>query len=91
MWYRKFLYHIPKAKYAPPTCEQLNITTNERGIFHIVIDNGCINLHGLDEVGLTREKLIKKLNAAKKTPADVYLMMISDGGEERIIYKKETI
>ena len=52
---------------------------------------GCINLHGLDEVGLTREKLIKKLSASGKTPADVYLMMISDNGEERIIYKKETI
>ena len=82
---------IPKTKYATPTCEQLSVVSEERGIFHIVIDNGCINLHGLDEVGLTRDKLIKKLSALKKTPADVYLMMISDNGEERIIYKKEPI
>ena len=82
---------IPKAKYNTPTCEQLKVSADEQGIFHIVIDNGCINLHGLDEVGLTRDGLIKKLSAARKSPADVYLMMISDGGEERIIYKKDTI
>ena len=82
---------IPKAKYGAPTCEQLQIKTNESGIFHIVIDNGCINLHGLDEVGITRDGLIKKLARLKRTPSDVYLMMINDRGEERIIYKKETI
>ena len=82
---------IPKAKYSVPTCEQSGIQVDEQGIFHIVIDNGTVNLHGLDEVGMTRDALIKKLAKDKKTPRDVYLMMISDYGEERIIYKKETI
>lgn len=82
---------IPKAKYSLPSCDQMNIPTKERGIFHIIIDNGCINLHGLDEVGLTEDELISRLKKTKKAPADVYLMMISDSGEERIIYKKETL
>ena len=82
---------IPKARYAQPTNNDAGIQVKERGIFHIVIDNGCINLHGLDEVSLTREALIKKLGKVGKAPDDVYLMMISDYGEERIIYKKETL
>lgn len=82
---------IPKAQYSQPTNKDAGIQVKERGIFHIVIDNGCINLHGLDEVSLTRDALIKKLDKLGKTPSDVYLMMISDYGDERIIYKKETL
>lgn len=82
---------IPKAQYAQPTNKDAGIQVKERGIFHIVIDNGCINLHGLDEVNLTREALMKKLSKINKSPDDVYLMMISDYGDERIIYKKETL
>ena len=82
---------IPKVRYAQPTNNDAGIQVKERGIFHIVIDNGCINLHGLDEVSLTRDALIKKLDKLGKTPSDVYLMMISDYGDERIIYKKETL
>ncbi len=80
---------IPKAKYNVPTCEQLNIKADEQGIFHIIIDNGMLNSHGLFEVGLGKGQIEHKLKKHGLGINDVYLMMISDGGEERIISKKE--
>ena len=79
----------PKAKASVPTCEQLNVKTKEEGIFHIIIDNGTVNAHGLSEVSLTREQLTHKLEKKGLRASDVYLMMIGDTGEERIISKKE--
>lgn len=80
---------VPKAKANIPTCEQLNIKVKENGIFHIIIDNGAVNTHGLSEVSLTREQLTHKLEKKGLRTSDVYLMMIGDAGEERIIRKKE--
>ena len=80
---------IPKAERNVPTCEQLGIKVNENGVFHIVIDNGILNKHGVREVGLTQEKLEKKLLAKKLQISDIYLMMVSDAGEERIIKRKD--
>ncbi len=80
---------IPKAKYNVPTCEQMNIKADEQGIFHIIIDNGVLNSHGLLEVGLNKGQIEHKLKKYSLGINDVYLMMISDGGEERLISKKE--
>ena len=82
---------IPKAKYAQPTVKDLQLKAEEPGIYHIVIDNGTVNRHGLSEVGLTRGQLDAKLRKSGHSESDVYLMMISDAGEERIILKKETL
>ncbi len=80
---------IPKARRNVPTCEDLQIKVKENGIFHIVIDNGTVNTHGLFEVGLTEAQLTHKLKAKDTRAKDVYLMMISDSGEERIIKKED--
>ena len=80
---------VPKAKTKPPSCEQMNIKTKESGIFHIVIDNGTPNKHGLCEVGLSIQQLEHKLKKQQKSIKDIHLMMISDLGEERIICKEE--
>ncbi len=80
---------IPKAKYNVPTCEQMNVKADEQGLFHIIIDNGVLNSHGLLEVGLGKGQIEHKLKKYELGISDVYLMMISDGGEERIISKKE--
>lgn len=79
---------VPKAKYELPDCEQLQVKTQEKGIFHMIVDNGTVNTHGLSEVGLTKgdlEDLLKKKGCNVK---DIYLMMINDQGEERIIAKE---
>lgn len=80
---------IPKAKNELPTCEQLNVKPMDRGIFHIIIDNGILNAHGLSEVGLNQAQIERKLSKRGEEIGDIYLMMISDLGEERIISKKE--
>jgi len=80
---------IPRAKANIPTCQQLNVKTVERGIFHIVIDNGTVNNYGLSEVGLSKAQLIHKLQKQGKRIGDIYLMMIDDIGNERIISKED--
>lgn len=80
---------IPKARFNTPTCEQLNIKAKETGIYHIIIDNGAVNAHGLSEVSLTKEQLRHKLSKKGLQANEIYLMMIGDDGEERIITKKE--
>ena len=85
------LFRSPKAKYAQPTVKDLQLKAVESGIYHIVIDNGTVNRHGLSEVGLTQGQLDAKLRKVGSSISEVYLMMISDSGEERIILKKETL
>lgn len=82
---------IPKAAHKVPDCTQLQIKCKENGIFHIVIDNGVINKHGLSEVNLTIEQLEYKLKKESVCAHDVYLMMVSDAGEERLILKREAL
>jgi hypothetical protein len=55
----------------------------------MVIDNGTVNTHGLSEVGLTRGQLDRTLKKRGCTVKDIYLMMINDCGEERIIVKED--
>ena len=80
---------IPKQKHTPPTCEQLNVKTQECSIFHIIIDNGVPNAHGLEQSGLSLAQLEHKLQLKGHRVADVYLMMVNGLGEERLITKKE--
>ena len=79
---------VPKARYELPDCEQLQVKTHEKGIFHMIVDNGTINTHGLSEVGLTKGELEDLLNKKGCNIKDIYLMMINDQGEERIIAKE---
>ncbi len=81
---------IPYPDALPPTCKQLNIKTANSGIYHIVVDNGCPNSYGLSLVGLSKKQLERKFRLQGKTVSDVYLMLVNDVGEERIIYKEDT-
>lgn len=78
---------IQKAPYKTPTAEQLNISCEESGLFHIIIERGRINKHGLEEIGYTKEKLVRRLSKQSISPKDVYLMMINDADDMRIILK----
>lgn len=81
---------IPRPEAATPTCKQLNIKTHDSGIYHIIVDNGCANSYGMSLVGLSRKQLEQKFQLKGKTVSDVYLMLVNDAGEERIIYKEDT-
>ena len=78
---------IPRARYKPICPSDVGIDVKERGLFHIIIEHGKINAHGLNEVGYTEEKLTSMLSHLNYSPKDIYLMMINDAQEIRIIPK----
>ena len=78
---------IQKAPYKTPTVKQLNLPFSESGLFHIIIERGKINKHGLEEIGYSKEKLIQRLSKRGLSPKEIYLMMINDADEMRIILK----
>lgn len=80
---------IPQAAYRPPTAKQMNIQVDDPGLYHIMIDKGVINNHNLSECHLTKKELLKTLSAKQIRAKDIYLMMMSDTGESKIILKKD--
>lgn len=80
---------IPKPQAATPTCEQLGIKMKDTGIFHIIIDNGTANKFGMSQVRLSKSQLSNKLSKQGKKISDVFLMLVNDAGEERIIFKED--
>ena len=81
---------IQKAKYQQPSAEQLHLKTKESGLFHIIIDHGTINKHGISKLGITEEQLIDELSKKGFKASDIYLMMINDAGERKIIPKERS-
>ena len=79
---------IQKAKYLQPTAEQLHIKPKETGLFHIIIEEGTINKHGLNSLGISEPTLRSQLAKKNLDVKDVYLMMINDAQETRIIPKE---
>ncbi len=79
---------IQKAKYKPISPDTIGISVKETGIFHIIIEHGKINKHGLEAIGYTQKKLNKILSSLGYTEKDIYLMMINDAHETRIIPKE---
>lgn len=80
---------IQKARYRQPTAEDLHLKPKESGLFHIIIERGYINSHGITEIGLSERTLRNELKKKGLRISDVYLMMINDAGERKIIKKEE--
>lgn len=80
---------IQKARYRQPSAEQLHVKTKENGLFHIVIEQGKINKHGLAQLDLSRADVIATLKKRGLSPSDVYLMTVNDAAETRIIQKEK--
>ena len=76
---------IQKEKYKPLSADMIGISPNESGLFHIIIEKGAINEHGLKEINYTKEKLKSILSKKGYSVNDIYLMMINDAEEMRII------
>lgn len=79
---------IQKARYRQPTADQLHLKPKETGLFHIVIEEGVINKHGADQLGISRASLEKSFALKGHKIKDVYLMVVNDAGESKIIYKE---
>ena len=80
---------IPKASFMPPTCEQLHVKVKDPGLYHIIIDKGVLNRHNLNELGLSKKQILKQLSQKGLRQRDIYLMMISDTGDTKLIPKSE--
>ena len=79
---------IQKARYLQPSAEQLHLKPKETGLFHIVIEEGIINKHGLINAGISEKQLQTTLSKKMLSVKDVYLMMINDAGEIRTVTKE---
>lgn len=79
---------IQRSRYKPITPDTLGLDVKETGLFHIIIEHGKINHHGLSEIGYSIEKLNKIISSLGYTHKDIYLMMINDANEIRIIPKE---
>ena len=73
----------------PPTAKDLKLHPDDKGLFHIIIDKGTVNRYGLSELHIDRKRLSHELASRGLTVKDVYLMLISDSGEQRIIRKSD--
>lgn len=80
---------IQKPEFRPPSSKDMNIETVNNGIYHIVIENGLTNPHGLNRAGLDRKKLGDILHSRHIKQKDIYLMMINDGGDVKLVPKEK--
>ncbi len=81
---------ITKAKYRPPTVEQLKLSDSENGIYHIVIDQGVLNRHALEQLSLSEREVDEILAARKLKKKEVYLFMMDDTHKISLIQKEKT-
>ncbi|MBE6593837.1 MAG: DUF421 domain-containing protein [Ruminococcaceae bacterium] len=80
---------IQKAPFRQPTAREMQIKVKETGLFHIVVEHGCINRHGITQVGLSESTLYQTLAKKGLNISDIYLMLVNDIGEQKIILKEK--
>lgn len=79
---------IPKAKYCPPTADDLGIKPQESGILHLLIIDGKICENNLKVSGKSREWLDKEIKKLPCPMKNIFYLGIDDA--ERItLVKKE--
>lgn len=80
---------IQKAQFRQLSASDLHLNPKETGLFHIIIDNGYINPHGISQLGITERSLSEELSKKGLCVSDIYLMMINDAGERKIVPKEK--
>ena len=76
---------LSKASAKPPSAEQWSLSVSDEGLYYIMIDKGHVNRHNLRLLSLSEEELCLMLSDRGASPSEVYLMMMSRGGDARII------
>ena len=72
---------LPRARYSPPTQEQLNITSGEESLMHVVYNGNIFNDAGLALIGKDRSWLEKQLTRRGVTLADQFCVTANSNGE----------
>lgn len=81
---------IPSASERPATAANVGKTPAENGMYHILIDNGRLDRHGMDATGKT-ERWIKQLLITQNVTLDeVFLLLVDDAGDVRF-FKKQSV
>ena len=79
---------IPKIEYQTPTLNDLNISDTERGVFHIIISQGVWNEYNLQLLNKSKKEIEAYLKRKKKSVKDVFLLLIDDAENKKLIVKE---
>ena len=78
---------MQKPEFCPPTSKDLKLHPQSKGIYHIVMENGCTVAHGMEYCALSDadvNNILKKNNVCRE---DVYLLLVNDSKEIQLIRK----
>lgn len=79
---------IPTAPEKPATASDIGASPAENGIYHILVENGKINRHGLDAANKNERWVGQFLITADCRIDDVFLLLADDGGNLRFFKKQ---
>ena len=80
---------LPRARYSPPTQEQLNISSQEESLMHVVYNGNIYNDMGLSLIGKDRAWLEKQMARRGVSLADQFCVTANSHGEIYWIPKKK--
>lgn len=80
---------LPRARYSPPTQEQLNIAADEESLMHVVYNGNIYNDAGLTLIGKDRAWLNKQMERRGITLTDQFCVTANSQGEIYWIPKKK--
>lgn len=80
---------LPRARYSPPTQEQMNISSQEESLMHVVYNGNIYNDMGLSLIGKDRAWLEKQMARRGVSLADQFCVTANSHGEIYWIPKKK--
>ena len=80
---------LPRTRYSPPTQEQMNITSQEESLMHVIYNGGVYNDMGLSLIGKDRAWLQKQMARRGITLADQFCVTANSQGEIYWVPKKK--
>lgn len=80
---------LQKAPFKSPSAAELGIKTKECGIYHIVVCEGVVNKNSLKSLQMSKKELLSMLDSSSVRLNDIYIMMINDAGDRKIIKKEK--
>lgn len=72
---------LPRARYSPPTQEQMNITASEESLMHVVYNGNTYNDKGLALIGKDRAWLDKQMTRRGVVLEDQFCVTANSQGE----------
>ena len=80
---------LPRARYSPPTQEQMNISSQEESLMHVVYNGNVYNDMGLSLIGKDRAWLEKQMARRGVAISDQFCVTANSHGEIYWIPKKK--